>query len=181
MTRYVALLRGIAPSLPNHGNDKLRGVLEALGFSHVSSVLSSGNICFGSDQTDLPALETQIEQAMIDQLGIRPATIIRSRETLRALLDAAPFGDLVHGPGNYLTATFLKDADAPVAAPGEMDGGTSRVIGVDRSAGAILAITDNSTPGSTPDFMGWLEKTYGKTITTRTWLTVQRIVKRLES
>jgi hypothetical protein len=28
--------------------------------------------------------------------------------------------------------------------------------------------------------MSWLEKTYGKDMTTRSWLTVQRVVKKLE-
>ena len=46
-------------------------------------------------------------------------------------------------------------------------------------AGITYAI-DNST-GATPDFMARLEKTYGKDITTRTWLTVQRVVKKMES
>ena len=42
MFRYVALLRGIAPSGPNMTNDKLRGVFEGLGYERVSSVLASG-------------------------------------------------------------------------------------------------------------------------------------------
>ena len=43
----------------------------------------------------------------------------------------------------------------------------------------MLAVTDNSDPGSTPDFMSWLEKRDGRDVTTRTWLTVQRIAARL--
>lgn len=43
----------------------------------------------------------------------------------------------------------------------------------------MLAVTDNSVPGTTGNWMAWLEKTHGRDITTRTWLTVQRIVAKL--
>jgi hypothetical protein len=35
------------------------------------------------------------------------------------------------------------------------------------------------TGSGTPDLMRWLEKTFTKDITTRTWKTVHRIVKRM--
>lgn len=53
MTKYVALLRGIGPSNPNMHGAKLRGVLEGLGFRDVQSVISSGNVIFSSDLTEL--------------------------------------------------------------------------------------------------------------------------------
>ena len=42
MTRYVALLRGIAPMNPNTRDVKLRGASENLEFEHVKTVISSG-------------------------------------------------------------------------------------------------------------------------------------------
>ena len=89
-------------------NDKLRGVFEELGYEHVASVLASGNIVFDSLESDVPALEHRIEGALTSQLGITSRTIIRSHAELRALVDSDPFPDLTHGPGTYLTATFLK-------------------------------------------------------------------------
>ncbi len=161
-------------------NDKLRGVFERLGFSKVASVLSSGNILFGSAAVDVPTLEQRIEEALTHDLGIDSRTIIRAHSELRALLDSGPFPGLTHGPDTYLTATFLKDAaTAPDVTPKHPDPRT-QVVRYDRDARVVLAITDNSDPGKTPDFMSWLEKSYGRDITTRTWLTVQRIVKKLE-
>ncbi|WP_194814842.1 DUF1697 domain-containing protein [Nocardia sp. XZ_19_385] len=180
MTGYAALLRGIAPSLPNMTNDKLRGVFEKLGFEKVASVLASGNIVFHSSETDVPALEQQIQQALKAELGIAGGTIIRSHKELRKLLDSDPFPGLTHGRGTYLTATFLKDSTpVPVQLPDQPDP-LVQVVGFDKPARVFLSIVDNSDPGKTPDFMAWLDKTYGKDITTRTWLTVQRIVKKLE-
>ncbi|HSN42721.1 MAG TPA: DUF1697 domain-containing protein [Propionibacteriaceae bacterium] len=180
MIRYAALLRGIAPSGKNQSNAELRGVFDSLGFERVSSVLASGNIIFSSDNEDVPALERSIEEGLIRDLGLRSRTIVRSHAELRRLLDSDPFPGLTHGRGTYLTATFLKDAaQAPIDVPSAA--GLTRIVGYDPDARAILAITDNSVPGQTPDFMAASERTLGRDITTRTWLTVQRIVAKLES
>ena len=179
MHRYAALLRGIAPSGPNMTNDKLRGVFEELGYEHVASVLASGNIVFDSEESDVPALEHRIEGALTSQLGITSRTIIRSHAELRALVDSDPFPDLTHGPGTYLTATFLKyphpDADLP-----QPPDPTTRIVRYDRPARVVLAVTDSTVPGQTPAFMTWLERTCGKDITTRSWLTVHRVVSKMQ-
>lgn len=181
MHQYAALLRGIAPSGTNMTNDKLRGVFERLGLAAVASVLASGNIVFRSADDDIPALEQRIEDALAGDLGVVSRTIIRGRAELRALVDSDPFPGLAHGPRTYLTATFLKDAStAPDVIPDQRDP-RSQVVRFDRAARVVLAVTDTSSPGRTPDLMSWLERSYGKDITTRTWLSVQRIVTKLES
>ncbi|MGC3952849.1 MAG: DUF1697 domain-containing protein [Propionicimonas sp.] len=180
MNRYAALLRGIAPSGKNQSNDQLRGVLQRLGFSQVASILASGNLVFASPESDPAALGQRIEAALAADLGLASQTIVRTHAELRALLDSDPFPGLSHGRGSYLTATFLKEAPAVAPSPQHV-GGLTEVVGYHPASRAILAVTDNSDPGRTPDFMVWLEKTYGKGVTTRTWLTVGRIVKKLES
>lgn len=179
MTSYAALLRGIAPSNPNMTNDRLRAVFTGIGLEHVASVLASGNIVFRTVESSIPELEDRIQDALHRELGIPGGTIVRSHAQLRDLLDSDPFDGLTHGRGTYLTATFLKHPEAPVELPDQPDPLT-RVVGYDADAGAFLAVIDNSDPGRTPDFMAWLGTLYGKDITTRTWLTVQRIVKKIE-
>ena len=181
MHRYAALLRGIAPSGRNMTNDKLRAVFDRLGFEKVTSVLASGNILFAAMDADVPTLERRIEDALTSDLGLASRTIIRPHAVLRTMLDSDPFAGLSHGQSTYLTATFLKDAEPdperlPVR-PGEL----TRVVRYDPAARVVLAVTDSSGPGTTPDFMVWLEKSFGRDITTRSWLTVQRIVRKLES
>ncbi|MCM6776495.1 DUF1697 domain-containing protein [Nocardia sp. CDC159] len=181
MTRYAAWLRGIMPSNPNMRNEKLRGVFEGLGFELVGSLLSSGNIVFGSDETDVPALEARIQRALNAELGIPGGTIIRSRDELRALVDSDPFPGLTHGRETYLVATFVKGADVP-DDPGPLPAelaGTVRIVRYDKPSRAILAVVDNTSP-ATPNHMTWMEKVYGKdNVTTRTWLTVQKVLAKL--
>uniref|UniRef100_UPI002454E791 DUF1697 domain-containing protein n=1 Tax=Nocardia wallacei TaxID=480035 RepID=UPI002454E791 len=138
MHRYAALLRGIMPSNPNMRNEKLRGVFEGLGFDAVGSVLSSGNIVFGSAESDAAALESRIQKALNAELGIGGGTILRGREELRALVDSDPFPGLTHGRGTYLTVTFLKDrtAAAPDALPAELAAAV-RIVGYDEAAAAV--------------------------------------------
>ena len=145
----------------------------------VGSVLASGNIVFKTDAVDVVGLEDRIQKALNAELGIAGGTIIRTRDELQTLLDKDPFDGLVHGRGTYLTATFLKHpATNPDGEQIESDQFT-RIVGYDAAARAVLAVTDNSEPGQTPDFMGRVEQAYGKDITTRTWLTVQRIVTKM--
>ncbi|MBB3050222.1 uncharacterized protein (DUF1697 family) [Prauserella isguenensis] len=178
-TWYCALLRGITPGNPNMRNEKLRGVFDDLGFTGVASVLSSGNIVFAAEPTDTTALESRIRGALRDELGIGGGTIVRSRSELAALVGTEPFGELQHARETYLTATFLKEPLEPVPEPLPEPGGLAvRMVGYDPDARAVLAVSDN-TASSSPDFMAWLERRFGKDITTRTWLTVHRILKRI--
>ena len=179
MNRYAALLRGIMPSNPNMRNDKLRGVFEGLGFDRVATLLSSGNVVFHCDETDEPALEDRIQEALNRELGIPGGTIVRGYEDLRELVDRDPFTGRKHERGSYLTVTFFKDQRPEVTPPTSVDELT-QVIGYDESARAFLTVIDNSTPKTT-DFMAWLDRTYGNDITTRTFLTVQKIVKKLDT
>jgi uncharacterized protein (DUF1697 family) len=180
MQRYVAFLRGIAPSGKNMTNDKLCGAFLALGLKDVRSVLASGNITFRAASTDVPTLEQRIEDALRDLLGVRSCTIIRAHAEMRSLVQSDPFPGLTHESRTYLTATFLKAAAAlPNVLPADPDRPT-RVARYDPAARAVLAVTDNSDPREGSGLMRWLEKTYGKDITTRSWLTVQRVLTKLE-
>ena len=158
---YVALLRGIGPSNPNMHGSKLCSAFEGLGFTEVSSVISSGNVVFSSLSRDAAALEAMIERTLPERLGFTSTTIIRSRNELLALVEKDPFKGKAHGRDAYLIVSFLKDKRA---VPG----------------GAIFTAIDMARERP-QDVMVRLEKRYDKAITTRTWLTVQRVLARMES
>lgn len=177
MASYVALLRGIGPTNPNMRNEKLCAVFEGIGFSNVRPVISSGNIVFDSPERDVPGLEAKIEQALSKELDLKNAVIIRSRSQLQQLVKGNLFAKLTHSQQTYLTVTFLKhhlpkNLNTPPIA-------TSKIVKIDLKLDAICAVTDTSS-AKTPNFMAWLEKQFGKDITTRTYRTVQRILNKMD-
>jgi uncharacterized protein (DUF1697 family) len=175
--KYVALLRGIGPGNPNMRNEKLRSVFESLGFENVQTVISSGNVLFESPSRDVLALETMIEEAFPKQLGFTSTTIVRSLEELEEIIALRPFGSSKHDQESYLTVTFLKhelSKSSNRPEPPKSDG-YKVVLIINRE---IFSATD-LTSGKGAQLMAWLERHYGKQITTRTWKTVERIVQRM--
>ncbi len=175
MTKYVALLRGIAPLNPNMQNDKLRSVFEKLGFENVKTVISSGNVIFESPSRSVKKLEETIETALPEQLGFTSTTIIRSRGQIQKLVDQNPFQGKEHSQKSNLNVTFLKKKrKTNLKFPYKIDDRDYELLGM--YDGAICSVID-LTSAKTPDLMVWLEKKFGKEITTRTWKTVERILK----
>ena len=175
MTQYVALLRGIAPTNPNMRNDKLRGVFEKLGFENVKTVISSGNVIFESPSRSVKKLEATIESALREHLGFTSTTILRSRAQIQKLVDRNPFKGMEHSQKSSLNVTFLKKKrKIDLKFPYKVDDRDYTLLGI--YDGAICSVID-LTGAKTPDLMLWLEKQFGKEITTRTWKTVERILK----
>jgi uncharacterized protein (DUF1697 family) len=175
MTTYVALLRGIAPLNPNMRNEKLRGVFETLGFTNVRTVISSGNVIFETSPRSVRKLEGKIEQAIPEQLGFNSTTIIRSKAHIQQLIDADPFQGKTHSQKSNLNVTFLKQkTTVDLKFPYKVENRSYTLLGM--YDGAICSVIDLSS-SKTPDLMIWLEKQFGKEITTRTWKTVERILR----
>lgn len=176
MAKCVALLRGIGPSNPAMRNENLRRVVEDLGYERVETVISSGNVLFETERGDLKAIEDEMERAWPEQLGFTSTTIIRTSAQLAKLVEANPFGDLEHGPGSYLLVTFYKN---PTAMSFELP------YQPPEKPYRLHAMVDNTlfsvidTTGKTPDLMSWLERQYGKEISSRTWKTVNRLLARM--
>jgi len=178
MTRYVALLRGIAPSNPNMQNDKLRGIFEELGFVNVKTVISSGNVVFESPARNANKLEEAIARALPEQLGFTSITIIRSKAQIQQLVDKNPFKGMDHSQKSSLNVTFLKKKTrSNIKFPFKVENRDYQLLGM--YGGAVCSVID-LTSSKTPDLMLWLEKQFGKEITTRTWKTVEKILKAME-
>jgi uncharacterized protein (DUF1697 family) len=160
MTVYAALLRGIMPMNPNMRGEKLRGVFESLGFKNVSTVIASGNVVFESNSKNESALEEKIEKGLLMQLGFKSTTMVRSRDELQRLVKKDPFKKMAHTSQTYLIVTFFKHKQKT-------------------GAREIATVVDLAT-GRTPEFMRTVEKKFGKDITTRTWKTIGRILKKME-
>ncbi|MGQ3052211.1 MAG: DUF1697 domain-containing protein [Roseateles sp.] len=169
MPRYVALLRGVSPM--NCQMPVLRRCLEDAGFTDVKTLLSSGNVAFSTPRAaSVVALQRRVENAMHDGAGYGFMTIVRPTAHLQQLLAADPFAAFKLRAGAKRVVTFLREplAASPVELP--LKYGEACILGLD--GGEVLC---SYVPGAKgPVFMRLLEKTFGKTITTRTWDTVAR-------
>jgi uncharacterized protein (DUF1697 family) len=170
--KYVALLRGVGPGNPNMHQAKLVGVLENLGVTNVHAVISSGNVVFESDSNNIKTLEDMMEKAWPKQLGFTSTTIVRSQEQLKTLVELDPYKGAHHSRDSYLLVTFFKHRPNEELA---MLPNFYAVKGLD-----ALCSTIDTTAAKTPDFMVKLERQFGKDITSRTWLTLGRILKKME-
>lgn len=117
MARYVALLRGINVGGKNPvAMAALREAFERAGFDDVSTYIQSGNVLFSSP-APAAELESRIEAAIEETLGLDVVVVVRSERQLRAVVDRAP-GEFGEHPDCYHSdVVFLK---APLTAAGAM-------------------------------------------------------------
>ncbi len=168
MRQYAAFLRAVSPM--NAKMPELKSCFEAAGFTDVKTVLSSGNVVFSARAASETSLERKAEAAMSKHLGHAFLTIVRSLETLRAILTSDPYQAFRLSPGTKRVVTFLREKPkSKLILPIERDGARIlRVEGLEAFSGYVAGPRG-------PVFMSLIEKTFGKEVTTRTWETVKRV------
>jgi uncharacterized protein (DUF1697 family) len=176
--RYIALLRGINSGRnPVTKMTDLKAAFEKSGFRNVKTLLASGNVIFDADRTNEAALIKKLEPILSKALGFNVSVLVRTSDDLERLVKAKPYKGVTLTEYSRPNVTFLKqvpDATA-VRSLGKGGKGYSITAVVDR---AICTVIDLSGESTTPDLMRVLEKTFGKEqCTTRTWNTVERLVK----
>ncbi len=173
--RYVAFHRGI-----NIGGHKkvpmaeLRELYESLEFENVKTILNSGNVVFGAVKKTELSIVKEIEDAFQKKFGFESRTMIRAMTNLKKLVDTDPFRSVSVDKDVRLYVTFLREKQRshlklPYRAPG--------------SDLLILQITDREVCSAltlktsrSVDAMAFLEKEFGKDVTTRSWNTILKIV-----
>ena len=159
-------------------NERLRGVFEDLGFDNVRTVITTGNVLFESPSAALRRFEAQVEDALPQMLGFSSTTIIRSRKELEELVGKARLKRLVRAFEKDVDVTFFKKrARMKPLLPYRPDDRDYTIHALDdRTVCSVVEPRSGSKP---PDYMHWIEKNFGKEVTTRTYSTVERILKRL--
>jgi uncharacterized protein (DUF1697 family) len=172
MPRYAAFLRGVLPTTATMPD--LKRCFEAAGFTDVKTVLSSGNVVFSARSGQ--SLERKAEAAMSKELGRTFLAIVRSIDDLRAILSSDPYAHVRVPRGAKRVVTFLREKPASkVRLPIERDGASiMRMKGLEAFSAYVR------TPHG-PVFMVLIEETFGKSVTTRTWETVQKVVAASEA
>lgn len=179
MSKYVAMLRGIGPTNPNMKGEKLKTLFEELGFANVQTVLASGNVIFKSPDSNTNLMAERIEKALTQKLGFSSRAIIRSQAEIQKLIDRDPFKGLAHNKETYLLVTFFRrKPNIAFKLPYRPDNKPYTLIGrIDNAVYGSISLTT----GKTPDYMSWLEKQFGKNITSRTPKTIQLVLSRMDN
>jgi uncharacterized protein (DUF1697 family) len=113
-TRQAAFLRGINVGRNNRiAMADLRGLVEGLGYTDVSTHLQSGNVLYTASVTPTKAA-VAITVGIEKSLGLKIPVVARSRTELAAAIAHDPFGEVAHDPSRYLLV-FL---DAQPSAAG---------------------------------------------------------------
>jgi uncharacterized protein (DUF1697 family) len=166
MTTWVALLRAVNLGPTNKvAMADLRALLERLGYADVRTLLLSGNAVFTSPARSGAKVESAIERALADDLGLRVKVLARSASELAKVVRETPYAD---APPKELHVAFLSaqpgrnDLDPKGYAPDEFTFG-DRV--------AYLRLRNGVSGSRLPSF----EKTLGLTATVRTWNTVTKL------
>lgn len=147
----------------------LKACFETAGFSDVRTLRSSGNVVFNARSSTIAALERRAEKAMQSELGHGFVTFVRSAEYLQGLIESDPFAEYKLPASVKQVITFLRGpAERSLELPIERDGASIlRVTGAE-----VLCAYVPGPKG--PVFMNLLERTFGKSITTRTLETVRK-------
>lgn len=174
MTTWIGLLRAV--NLGSHNKvsmAELRDLLGGLGLIQPRTLLQSGNIVFDSDQRSAARLETRLEDAVREHLGLDTAILLRSAAEWQAMIDHNPFAAAARDdPGHLLLLTLCDEPDADaVAALRDAIRGREQVHVAGRHAWIVY-----------PDGIGrsklttaLIEKKLGTVATGRNWNTVLKL------
>jgi len=180
-TSYVAFLRGI-----NVGGNKpirmtdLQKAFESLRFTNVKTVLASGNVLFDAPPAKPAALTAPIEKELKQAFGTEIPVLVRTLKDLQRLVAANPFQGVAVTPQTRLYVTFLcEKPKGTLKIPYTSPDKTFRILRVTTSE--VCSVVTLSPEHGTLDLMGFLEKQFGKRITTRNWNTLIRLLKAKES
>ncbi|HWY77776.1 MAG TPA: DUF1697 domain-containing protein [Verrucomicrobiae bacterium] len=177
MAKYVAFLRGI-----NVGGNKmvkmddLKRAFEALKFQNVKTLLASGNVLFETANGNDTGLGVKIAEKLKSVFGFEVGVLVRSIEELQRLADSKPFEKIKATPQTRLYTTFL--SEKPKIAlkipfkPADKD---FRILRASKDEVCIVLTLSPST--QTIDLMAFLDKHFGRQITTRNWNTIVKILK----
>ena len=170
MNKYVSLLRGI-----NVGGHKrvpmadLRKLLEKHGYKNVKTVLASGNVVYESDEGKIGQIGEILEKAF----GFNIPVITIPFEAIEEIVASDPFGEVKVTPRMKLYVTFLKNKpEVKIQLPYVSADDSFKIPGITENA--IFSYVDLEKTG-TLDAMDFLEKEFGKELTTRNYNTVVKI------
>lgn len=176
MPRYVALLRAV-----NVGGRNLlpmaalRGVVEGLGHTGVTTLLQSGNVVFTATGKKA-TLAGQLEQALARDAGVETTVFLLTAADLRAAIAANPFTEAAESDPSRLLLHFLS-ATPPAGAVEAVDPKYRRNEEL-AVAGTVLYVWYRQGAGTSKLTAPVIERALGGSIrgTARNWNTAVKLL-----
>jgi uncharacterized protein (DUF1697 family) len=175
MTKYVAFLRGI--NVGGHKQIKmaeLGQIFESLGLKNVKTYILSGNVLFESKEGKVDVLTVKIERGLHKALGYEVAVILRTMVELEALMELDPFKQVKDNADVKRYVTFLSEKhQSKLSLPVLSPKGDWKIIRLNPREVFIVAFPVQGRYGES---MALVEKEFGKSVTTRNWNTVVKVL-----
>jgi uncharacterized protein (DUF1697 family) len=173
MARYVGLLRGINVG----GKHKismatLRGLVEELGHTEVSTVLQSGNVVFTAAGKQA-AIGPALERVIAAEMGASIRVLVRSRAQIAKVISGNPLREAESEPSKLLVGFVDGTPDRAAVAALEDDPGPEEV----RVTPSGIYIWFREGIGRSQ--LAW-DKRLGVPATARNWNTVAKIATALD-
>jgi len=168
----IALIRGINVGRANRvAMAELRALVEALGYTHVRTLLNSGNVVLAAADATPGEAADRIEEALGAQLGVSARITALTAAELDDAVAENPLLKIADNPSRLMVA-FLRDpADRAELEP---------LLGEDWHPEA-LALGTRVAYLWCPDgvrasrLTGAVDRALGDAVTTRNWATVRKL------
>lgn len=173
---FAAFLRGINVGGNNPIKmDTLRKALENIGLHNVRTILASGNIVFDTTLAIESNIAGKIERCLQDTLEKEIGVIVRSIDHLQTIVESDPFQKVPADSKTKFYVTFLSD-NVSQKSPSPNPSRDSGFCIVRSSKSEVFSYVVLTKDVRSTDFITWLDKNYGKLITTRTWGTIKKVL-----
>jgi uncharacterized protein (DUF1697 family) len=175
----LALLRGI-----NVGKAKriampaLKATCEGRGFERVETFLATGNVLFVADaKLGLDLLETRLEAAIENELGVRCRVTVLAESDLDQILDDNPLSEATAEPSRLLVSVLRRATERAKAEPLTRQDWSPEVLGLGRRSAYLWCKGGISA--------GKLALAFDKALkdggTARNWTTLQKLRGKLKA
>ena len=172
MATFFALLRGVNVGGANRvPMADLRTLLSALGYTHITTLLNSGNAVFRATTGTAPKHAEGIASALARELKVEVSVVVKSAEDWAAIVADCPINVepsdhsklLVAFAPNATALSSLSAIEALVVPPER--------LALGRSAAYLYCATGIHESKAGAALLGKL----GKLVTTRNWATVLKL------
>lgn len=152
---------------------ELKRMFSEMGFEKVQTLLNSGNVVFHTEEENELELLERIGIQFKKTFGFEAPLILRNEESMQHIMKLDPFQTITVTKETRLYVSFLPEkASSTLVLPHTSESGDFRVLQkTEREVFSVL----NLTSFRSVDAMRFLEKEYGKALTTRNWNTVKKI------